>query len=82
MCSGVFYNAEPNKPVWGDTSLISGADGDNGTDGTSVEFIYKLTQDHTDIYKPSRPTQNTQTDVAPEGWTDSPSGISEEMQCE
>lgn len=82
MCSGVFYNADPDNPVWGDTSLISGTDGDNGADGTSVEFIYKLTPDHTNIYKPERPTQNTQTDVAPEGWTDSPSGISEEMQCE
>ena len=82
MCSGVFYNADPDNPVWGDTSLISGTDGDNGADGTSVEFIYKLTPDHTNIYKPERPTQNTQTDVAPEGWADSPSGISEEMQCE
>ena len=82
MCSGVFYNADPDNPVWGDTSLISGTDGDNGADGTSVEFIYKLTPDHTNIYKPERPTQNTQTDVTPTGWTDSPSGISEEMQCE
>ena len=82
MCSGVFYNADPDNPVWGDTSLISGTDGDNGADGTSVEFIYKLTPDHTNIYKPERPTQNTQTNVAPTGWTDSPSGISEEMQCE
>ena len=82
MSSGIFYNERPNEPVWSEPSLISGADGTNGTDGVSVEFIYKLTADHTDIYKPSTPTEKTQTDVAPEGWTDSPSGISEEMQCE
>lgn len=80
MSTGEFFSNDPSNPKWSNPIVISGADGDNGADGVSMEFIYRLTSNHFVI--PDRPIVITDKDVAPEGWTDSPSGISEEMQCE
>lgn len=59
-----------------------GSDGKDGEDGDSIEFIYKLTKDsltQPSLNKDDSPNQN---DYVPEGWTDNPSGISEDMQAE
>lgn len=80
MSTGEFFSDNPDEPKWSSPIVISGEDGDNGADGVSMEFIYRLTA--TNFIIPERPTVITDKDVAPEGWTDSPSGISEDMQCE
>lgn len=65
---------------WSDPVCFSGKDGKDGVDGTNIEFVYKLTV--TQLVKPSKPTGNTQAQAATGGWTDHPTGISEEYQCE
>lgn len=80
MSIGEFKSDAPSNPIWSEPIMISGEDGNNGTDGVNVEFIFKLTKN--DFVVPSRPESINQTEAIPEGWTDSPSGISETMQCE
>lgn len=80
MSTGEFSSADPADPKWSDPIMISGEDGTNGTDGVATEFIYKLTE--TALVEPNKPESVNETEHIPDGWTDSPSGISEEMQCE
>lgn len=80
MSTGEFSSVAPNNPTWSKPIKISGDDGANGTDGVTTEFIYKLTE--TSLVAPDKPESVNQTEFIPTGWTDSPSGISEEMQCE
>lgn len=83
MSSGIF-KADTGELIdeWTTPVRITGQDGSNGTDGTSIEFIYKLTA--TSLEKPYLDTTDSPNtnDYIPDGWTDSPSGISVEMQCE
>lgn len=66
---------------WSDPIRLTGENGTNGTDGSSIEFIYKLTKN--DLIPPTKPDNNpSQTGYVPEGWTKHPSGISESMQIE
>lgn len=83
MSSGVF-KADTGEIIeeWSVPVRITGQDGSNGTDGYSIEFIFKLTRNNFEA-----PTLNTTdspntNEYVPEGWTDSPSGISIEHQCE
>lgn len=89
----VTYMSQSNKNTttgkyvgWSTPIRITGTDGHNGTDGTAIEFIYKL-------YKPtpSKPTPTApgttpasgspaynsgkNAGFIPEGWTDHPTGI-------
>lgn len=82
MSIGEFNSAEPDKPVWRDPIKISGEDGTDGTDGLNMEFIYKLAKNKAS--KPTVPPSLNQTGYVPEeeGWTASPSGITEEMRVE
>lgn len=80
MSTGEFSSADPADPKWSDPIMISGEDGANGTDGVATEFIYKLTE--IALVEPNKPESVNETEHIPDGWTDSPSGISEEMQCE
>lgn len=66
---------------WSDPIKISGEDGTNGTDGSNTQFIYKLTV--SDSAVPTKPTDKPSDDYsAPAGWTNHPSGISEEYRAE
>lgn len=83
---------------WETPVRITGKDGKNGVDGSSIEFIYRLLPNNDSYTKLSRYlTENklyspeTDDDVIPpindnlgidSMWTDSPIGISEEMQIE
>ena len=80
MSVGEFTSAAPNNPTWSKPIMISGEDGANGVDGVAAEFIYKLTKTSLDI--PEKPESVNETEHVPEGWEDSPTGISEEMQVE
>lgn len=67
--------------LWSDPIRISGEDGINGTDGSNTQFIYKLTV--SDSAVPTKPTNKPSDDYsAPAGWTNHPSGISEEYRAE
>lgn len=76
------FNYEGNLiGEWSDPIRLTGENGTNGTDGSSIEFIYKLTKN--DLIPPTKPDNNpSQTGYVPEGWTNHPSGISESMQIE
>lgn len=80
MCWGRFSIENPGKPTWGNPIRLTGYQGRNGTDGNNIEFIFKLTKNH--LLVPATPESWNQTDFVPEGWTDSPTGISPTMQCE
>lgn len=83
MSSGIF-RADTGELTdgWTTPVRITGQDGSNGTDGTSIEFIYKLTA--TSLEEPYLDTTDSPNtnNYIPDGWTNSPSGISAEMQCE
>ena len=67
------WSAFSNPVIWAKYST-------DGVDGLNVEFIYRL--EESELIIPDRPTEITGDDVAPAGWTDSPSGISETKRCE
>lgn len=83
MSSGVF-RADTGELIgeWSTPVRVTGQDGSNGTDGTSIEFIFKLTE--TSLEPPYLNTSNSPNtnEYIPDGWTDSPTGISVEYQCE
>lgn len=83
MSSGIF-KADTGDLVgtWSTPVRITGQDGSNGTDGSSIEFIFKLTlNDKSAPYLNVNDSPNT-NEYVPIGWTDSPSGISLAQQCE
>lgn len=83
MSSGIF-RADTGELTdgWTTPVRITGQDGSNGTDGTSIEFIFKLTETSLESpYLDVTDSPNT-NEYIPEGWEDSPTGISAEYQCE
>ena len=84
MSTKTFSTIPERETPWSNPIQISGSDGLNGADGVATEFIFKLTK--TEAQKPSdQDIANlpiTATGVAPSGWTDAPTGVSEEYQCE
>ena len=60
-----------NGSIKTDISLI-GAKGEKGVDGTSVEYIYKLS---TTESVPATPTTSQVDDYVPTGWSDDPQGV-------
>lgn len=65
---------------WSTPVRLTGADGHDGADGSNIEFVYKLTV--TSLVTPTKPTGNSQTEAIRQEWTDHPTGISEQYQCE
>ena len=84
MSTKTFSTLPERESSWSNPIQISGSDGLNGSDGVSLEFIFKQTK--TEAQKPTaQEIANlpiTATGVAPDGWSDSAQGVSEEMQCE
>ena len=80
MSTGMFNTLLPDNPEWSTPIKISGKDGENGADGTDIEFIYKRTLNH--LIVPDKPENQNIDDYVPEGWKDNPQGISEFEQCE
>lgn len=87
------YMSQSNKNTstgtyvqWSTPIRITGENGSNGKDGSSVEFIYKLYNPTTSKPEPTKPgivasadsptNDITKDGFVPEGWTDHPSGIS------
>ncbi|WP_418850460.1 hypothetical protein [Prevotella sp.] len=70
--SQAMLNARTNTfGTWSTPIRITGLNGENGADGTDIEFIYLRNTGDT----PSKPASVNKDDYVPSGWTDSPSGI-------
>lgn len=70
--SQAMLNARTNTfGTWSTPIRITGLNGENGADGTDIEFIYLRNTGDT----PSKPASENKDDYVPSGWTDSPSGI-------
>lgn len=80
MSSATFSSKGTIVVPWSTPVGLTGADGHDGADGSNIEFVYKLTV--TSLVTPTKPTGNSQTEAIRQGWTDHPTGISEQYQCE
>lgn len=77
--SQAMLNARTNTfGTWSTPIRITGLNGENGADGTDIEFIYLRNTGDT----PSKPASENKDDYVPSGWTDSPSGITVTYQYE
>lgn len=77
--SQAMLNARTNTfGTWSTPIRITGLNGENGADGTDIEFIYLRNTGDT----PSNPASVNKDDYVPSGWTDSPSGITATYQYE
>lgn len=80
MSIGTFIQTGELIDGWSEPIQITGDKGENGQDGISIEFIYKLTKNNLDV--PSKPDSINQDDYVPDGWSDSPKGISIDNKVE
>ena len=80
MSTATFSSKGTIVVPWSTPVRLTGADGHDGSDGSNIEFVYKLTA--TSLVTPTKPTGNSQTEAIKQGWTDHPTGISESYQCE
>lgn len=83
MSTGIFKDDTGTLlGAWSTPVRISGEDGAPGTDGLTLEFIYKLTP--TSLEKPAlNVTDSPNTNgYVPSGWTNNPQGIDVDNQCE
>lgn len=80
MSSATFSSKGTIVVPWSTPVRLTGADGHDGADGSNIEFVYKLTV--TSLVTPTKPTGNSQTEAIRQGWTDHPTGINEQYQCE
>lgn len=77
--SQAMLNARTNTfGTWSTPIRITGLNGENGADGTDIEFIYLRNTGDT----PSKPASVNKDDYVPSGWTGSPSGITATYQYE
>lgn len=77
--SQAMLNARTNTfGTWSTPIRITGLNGENGADGTDIEFIYLRNTGDT----PIKPASVNKDDYVPSGWTDSPSGITATYQYE
>lgn len=78
-------NEKSTDKNWSNPIQITGEDGKPGADGTSIEFLYKLSNDKPDIFMLDSPENINGLKYEPpvdSGWTDSPTGISENNPTE
>lgn len=80
MSTGNFLSSTGElKGAWSFPIRISGIDG-SGSDGESVQFVYKLLKAQDDNQEVPESQDNDAW--IPDGWTDHPSGVSTEFQYE
>lgn len=65
--------------TWSNPIRITGVQGENGKDGTDVEFVYRVSDTNT---KPATPTSVQVDGNVPSGWTDNPSGVTSTLMYE
>lgn len=67
---------------WSTPVRISGEDGAPGTDGLTLEFIYKLTPTSLEVPALNVTDSPNTNGYVPSGWTNNPQGIDVDNQCE
>lgn len=82
MSTGLFGSDGRLQGNWSTPIKVTGDNGEPGTDGLNLQFIYKLTANSN--VKPPTPTGYPKDDYndVPEGWSNHPNGVNEEMRCE
>lgn len=74
MSWAIFETSGTIKDQWASPIRLTGEDGQNGTDGKAIEFIYQISnREPTSADKPSSVDEDG---YVPAGWTDHPSGVS------
>lgn len=79
-----FVNPDGTTTAWGNIIRLTGADGKDGEDGNSIEFLYA--RNSTGVI-PQKPADNQTTDWTgrgPDGteWTDNPQGVTPNITYE
>lgn len=79
-----FVNPDGTTTAWGNIIRLTGADGKDGEDGNSIEFLYA--RNSTGVI-PQKPADNQTTDWTgrgPDGteWTDNPQGVTPNLTYE
>lgn len=74
--------ADKSLSGWTKPIRITGETGEDGADGTKIEFIYTLFTPTNDKPRPDTPSTSQQDDYIPFGWSDNPQGVSKEKQYE
>lgn len=79
--SSAIYNDRGIVNAWSKPIRITGENGEPGADGNNLEFIYRLWESP---LPPSKPTSVNENKYVPknEGWTGSPTGISQDYPYE
>lgn len=74
-----FANPDGTLTAWSNLIRLTGADGEDGKDGNSIEFIYTRNADGS---QPSTPASVNQDGHIPSGWTNHPSGVTASLMYE
>lgn len=74
-----FANPDGTLTAWSNLIRLTGADGEDGKDGNSIEFIYTRNADGS---QPSTPASVNQAGHVPSGWTNHPSGVTASLMYE
>lgn len=74
-----FANPDGTSTAWSNLIRLTGADGEDGKDGNSIEFIYTRNADGS---QPSTPASVNQAGHIPSGWTNHPSGVTASLMYE
>lgn len=74
-----FVNPDGTLTAWSNLIRLTGADGEDGKDGNSIEFIYTRNADGS---QPSTPASVNQAGHIPSGWTNHPSGVTASLMYE
>lgn len=74
-----FANPDGTLTAWSNLIRLTGADGEDGKDGNSIEFIYTRNADGS---QPSTPASVNQAGHIPSGWTNHPSGVTASLMYE
>lgn len=74
-----FANPDGTLTAWSNLIRLTGADGEDGKDGNSIEFIYTRNADGS---QPSTPASVNQAGHIPSGWINHPSGVTASLMYE
>ncbi|MEC4630045.1 hypothetical protein VSS86_20185, partial [Bacillus safensis] len=74
-----FANPDGTLTAWSNLIRLTGADGEDGKDGNSIEFIYTR---NADGRTPSTPASVNQAGHIPSGWSNHPQGVTASLVYE
>lgn len=79
-----FVNPDGTTTAWGNIIRLTGADGKDGEDGNSIEFLYARNSTGAIPQKPADNQTTDWTGIGPDGteWTDNPQGVTPNLTYE